>query len=74
MTVGEIGLTLKLKSTVMKPTTTILSTRGTFIQINSVTLDSYGNLELVRWSFNAKPGTQKDIQKNILQLDGDLFK
>ena len=47
---------------------------GTLTQINSVTLDSYGNLELVRWSFNEKPATQKDIQKNILKLETDLFK
>jgi hypothetical protein len=47
---------------------------GTLTQINSVTLDSYGNLELIRWSFNEKPATQKDIQKNILKLEADLFK
>jgi len=47
---------------------------GTLTQINSVTLDSYGNLELVRRSFNEKPATQKDIQKNILKLEADLFK
>jgi len=47
---------------------------GALTQINSVTLDSYGNLELVRWSFNEKPTTQKDIQKNILKLEADLFK
>jgi len=47
---------------------------GTLTQINSVTLDSYGNLEVVRRSFNEKPATQKDIQKNILKLEADLFK
>jgi hypothetical protein len=47
---------------------------GTLTRINSVTLDSYGNLELVRWSFNEKPDTQKDIQKNISKLETDLFK
>jgi len=47
---------------------------GTLTQINSVTLDSYGNLELIKWSFNEKPATQKDIQKNILKLEADLFK
>jgi len=46
----------------------------TLTQINSVTLDSYGNLEMIRWSFNEKPATQKDIQKNILKLEADLFK
>jgi hypothetical protein len=46
----------------------------TLTQINSVTLDSYGNLELIKWSFNEKPATQKDIQKNILKLEADLFK
>ena len=47
---------------------------GTLTQINSVTLDSYGNLEVVRRSYNEKPATQKDIQKNILKLEADLFK
>ena len=47
---------------------------GTLTQINSVTLDSYGNLEVVRRSFNEKPATQKDIQKNISKLETDLFK
>ena len=47
---------------------------GMLTQINSVTLDSYGNLEVVRRSFNEKPATQKDIQKNILKLEADLFK
>lgn len=47
---------------------------GALVQINSVTLDSYGNLELIKWSFNEKPGTQKDIQKNISKLETDLFK
>jgi hypothetical protein len=47
---------------------------GTLNQINSVTLDSYGNLELIKWSFNKKSATQKDIQKNILKLEADLFK
>ena len=47
---------------------------GTLTQINSVTLDSYGNLEVIRRSFNEKPATQKDIQKNILKLEADLFK
>ena len=47
---------------------------GTLTQINSVTLDSYGNLEVIRRSFNEKQATQKDIQKNILKLEADLFK
>ncbi len=47
---------------------------GILTQINSVTLDSYGNLELIKWSFNEKPATQKDIQKNISKLEADLFK
>jgi hypothetical protein len=47
---------------------------GMLTQINSVTLDSYGNLEVVRRSFNEKLATQKDIQKNILKLEADLFK
>ena len=47
---------------------------GRLTQINSVALDSYGNLELIKWSFNEKPATQKDIQKNILKLEADLFK
>ena len=47
---------------------------GTLTQINTVTLDSYGNLELIKRSFNEKPATQKDIQKNILKLEADLFK
>ena len=47
---------------------------GMLTQINSVTLDSYGNLEVIRRSFNEKPATQKDIQKNILKLEADLFK
>jgi hypothetical protein len=47
---------------------------GTLTQINSVTLDSYGNLEKVKWSFNERSATQKDIQKNILKLEADLFK
>ena len=108
MTVGDIGLMQKFKSTVMKPTNTIISlalcffcirtsaqdilatntseqttpgkwneynaATGTLTQINPVTLDSYGNLEKVKWSFNEKPATQKDIQKNILKLETDLFK
>lgn len=47
---------------------------GTLTQVNSVTLDSYGNLALVGWSYNGKPGTQKDIQKNVSRLEYDLFK
>jgi hypothetical protein len=47
---------------------------GTLTHINSITLDSYGNLAMIRWSYNGKPGTQKDIQKNILKLEADLFK
>ena len=47
---------------------------GRLTQINPVTLDSYGNLELIKWSFNKQPETQKDIQKNILKLEADLFK
>jgi hypothetical protein len=46
----------------------------TFTQINSVALDSFGNLAQVRWSFNQKPGTQKDILKNTSKLEFDLFK
>ena len=47
---------------------------GTLTRINSVTLDSYGNLEMIKRSFNERPATQKDIQKNILKLEVDLFK
>ena len=47
---------------------------GTLTQINSITLDSYGNLSMISWSYNEKPGTQKDIQKNISKLEFDLFK
>ena len=47
---------------------------GTLTHVNSVGLDSYGNLAMVRWSFNGKPGTQKDIQKKISKLEVDLFK
>ena len=47
---------------------------NTFSQINSVALDSYGNLALVKWSFNDKSTTRKDIQKNISRLEFDLFK
>ncbi|HEV8269676.1 MAG TPA: hypothetical protein VGQ04_00145 [Chitinophagaceae bacterium] len=47
---------------------------GTLTHINSITLDSYGNLAMIRWSYNGKPGTQNDIQKNILKLEADLFK
>ncbi len=46
----------------------------TFTHVNSVALDSYGNLALVRWSFNQKPGTQKDILKKTSRLEFDLFK
>ncbi len=46
----------------------------TFTHVNSVALDSYGNLALIRWSFNQKPGTQKDILKNTSKLEFDLFK
>jgi len=47
---------------------------GTFTHVNSVTLDSYGNLAMIPWSYNGKPGTQKDIRKNISRLEFDLFK
>jgi len=47
---------------------------GTLTHVNSVTLDSYGNLAMIPWSYNRKPGTQKDIQKNISKLEYDLFK
>lgn len=47
---------------------------GTLSHVNSVTLDSYGNLTLISWSYNGKPGTQKDIQKNVSRLEYDLFK
>lgn len=47
---------------------------GTLSHVNSVTLDSYGNLSLVTWSYNGKPATQKDIQKNISKLEYDLLK
>ena len=47
---------------------------GTLTHVNSVTLDSYGNLAMIRWSYNEKPGTQKDIQKNVSRLEYDLFK
>jgi hypothetical protein len=46
----------------------------TFIRINTVTLDSYGNLELIPWCYNEKPDTQKDIRKNISKLEPDLYK
>jgi hypothetical protein len=46
----------------------------TLTHVNSIGLDSYGNLSMVRWSFNDKPGTQKGIQKNISKLEADLFK
>jgi len=46
----------------------------TFTQINSVTLDSYGNLSMIEWSFNQKPETQKDILKNVSRLEANLFK
>jgi hypothetical protein len=46
----------------------------TFSPINSVALDSYGNLSLVRRSYNEKPATQKDIRKNVSRLETDLFK
>jgi hypothetical protein len=47
---------------------------GTLSHVNSVTLDSYGNLAMIPWSYNGKPGTQKDIRKNISRLEFDLFK
>jgi hypothetical protein len=47
---------------------------GTLTQINSITLDSYGNLSLVGWSYNGKSETQKNIQRNISRLEYDLFK
>jgi len=47
---------------------------GTLTHINSISLDSYGNLSLVSWSYNGKPETQKDIHKNISRLEFDLFK
>lgn len=47
---------------------------GTLTQVNSVTLDSYGNLTKVNWSYNGKPDIQKDIQKNISRLEFDLLK
>jgi hypothetical protein len=47
---------------------------GTLSHVNSVTLDSYGNLAMIPWSYNGKPETQKDIQKNISKLEFDLFK
>jgi len=47
---------------------------GTLAQVNAVTLDSYGNLAMIPWSYNEKPGTQKDILKNISKLEYDLFK
>ena len=50
------------------------SATKTFTHVNSVALDSHGNLALVRWSFNQKPGTQKDILKNTSRLEFDLFK
>ena len=47
---------------------------NTFSPINAVALDSYGNLALVKWSFNNKPATRKDIQRNISRLEFDLYK
>lgn len=42
--------------------------------VNSIGLDSYGNLSMIRWSYNGKPETQKDIQKKLSKLEADLFK
>ena len=47
---------------------------GTLTHVNSITLDSYGNLAMIRWSYNGKSGTQKDIQKNVSRLEYDLYK
>ena len=46
----------------------------TFTHVNTVVLDSYGNLELIKYSYNEKPDTQKDIRKNIARLAPDLYK
>jgi len=29
---------------------------------------------MIRWSYNGKSGTQKDIQKNVSRLEYDLYK
>ena len=50
------------------------ATTGSLTQVNSITLDSYGSLSIIAWSYNGKPETQKDIQKNISKLEFDLFK
>ena len=47
---------------------------NTFTRVNSVTLDSYGNLALVDWSFHEKADTQKDIRKKLSKLAYDLYK
>jgi hypothetical protein len=46
----------------------------TFTHVNTVALDSYGNLSVVRRSFNERPATKKDILKNTSRLEFDLFK
>jgi len=46
----------------------------TFTRVNSVALDSYGNLALLNWSFIDKQNNQKGIAKNISKLEFDLFK
>ncbi|HKC37437.1 MAG TPA: hypothetical protein VKB95_15280, partial [Chitinophagaceae bacterium] len=47
---------------------------NTFIAVNPVTLDSYGNVEIARQAFNIKDETQKDILKNITRLATGLYK
>jgi len=50
------------------------ATTKTFTQVNTVSLDSYGNLAMLRRSFNERPATKKDIRKNTSRLEFDLFK
>jgi len=45
-----------------------------FTHVNTISLDSYGNLAMINWRFTQKPGVKKDILKNIARLEADLFK
>jgi hypothetical protein len=45
-----------------------------FMHINNITLDSYGNLALVTKSYIERKANQKNISKNLLKLEFDLYK
>jgi hypothetical protein len=50
------------------------ATTKTFTRTNNVVLDSYGNLALATRSYIEKKSNKKDVTKNLLRLEFDLYK